>query len=129
MVITTPLTISNEYNNFSSERWKREDTIISRLARFWRFFWRFFSWLKDDAVLHSPLARIAPNSVSWAFAGHFNGIGCWKGKNTSISRLPQFCSLEQLLLADWHGFGGFLAVFRLAQRRRWSALTLGVSHH
>ena len=29
------------------------------------------------------------------------------------------------LLADWHGFGGFLAVFRLAPRRRCPALTLG----
>ena len=27
------------------------------------------------------------------------------------------------LLADWHGFGGFLAVFRLAPRRRCPALT------
>ena len=77
-------------------------------------FWRFFGWLKDDAVLHSPLARIAPNSYFWAFAGHFNGIGCWKLKNTTISRLPQFCSLEQLL-----------AFFRLAPRRRCPALTSG----
>ena len=91
----------------------------------WSNFWRFFGRLQDDAALRLPLDRIAPNSVSWAFAGHFNGIGCWKRKNISISRLPQFCSLEQLLLADWHGFGCFLAVFRLAQRRRWSALTLG----
>ena len=29
------------------------------------------------------------------------------------------------LLADWHGFGGFMAVFRLAPRRRCPALTLG----
>ena len=29
------------------------------------------------------------------------------------------------LLADWHGFGRFFAVFRLAQRRRCPALTLG----
>ena len=61
------------------------------------FFWRFFGWLQDDAALRLPLDRIAPNSVSWAFAGHFTGIGCWKRKNTSITRLPQFCSLEQLL--------------------------------
>ena len=80
------------------------------------FFWRFFGCLKDDAFLHSPLARIAPNSVSWAFAGHFNGIGCWKRKNTSISRLPQFCSLEQLL-----------AFFRPAPRRRCPALTSGLN--
>ena len=78
------------------------------------FFWRFFGCLKEDAFLHSPLARIAPNSVSWAFAGHFNGIGCWKRKNTSISRLPQFCSLEQLL-----------AFFRPAPRRCCPALTSG----
>ena len=77
-------------------------------------FWRFFAWLKDDAGLHSPLARIAPNSVSWAFAGHFNGIGYWKRKNTSISRLPRFSSLEQLL-----------AFFRPAPRRRCPALTSG----
>ena len=138
------------------ERWKWEDTIISRLARYWRFFggfsagskttvscaypltelhqtrfhgllqaippessvrngkipvladyanfapwsnfWRFFGRLQDDAVLRLPLDRIALNSVSWAFAGHSTGIGCWKRKNTSISRLPQFCSLEQLLV-------------------------------
>ena len=29
------------------------------------------------------------------------------------------------LLADWHGFGGFLAVFRLAPRRRCPSLTPG----
>ena len=78
------------------------------------FFWRFFSWLQDDAALRLPLDQIAPNSVSWAFVGHFNGIGCWKRKNISISRLPQFCSLEQLL-----------AFFRPAPRRRCPALTSG----
>ena len=77
-------------------------------------FWRFFGCLKDDAVLHSPLARIAQNSFSWAFAGHFTGIGYSKPKNTSISRLPQFCSLEQLL-----------AFFRPAPRRCCPALTSG----
>ena len=118
-------------------------------------FWRFFCWLQEDAAFRLPLDRIAPNSVSWAFAGHSTGIGCWKRKNISISRLPQFCSLEHFwrffgrlqddavlrlpldritqnrfpvflqaippessvgngktpLLADWHGFGVFLAFF------------------
>ena len=64
-------------------------------------FWRFFGRLQDDAVLRLPLDRITPNSVSCAFAGHSTGIGCWKWKNTSISRLPQFCSLEHF----WRFFG------------------------
>ena len=80
-------------------------------------FWRFFGWLQDDAALRLPLDRIALNSVSWAFAGHFTGIGWWKRKNTSISRLPQFCSLEQLL-----------AFFRPAPRRRCPALTSGLNY-
>ena len=111
-----------------NEGWKREDTIISRLARFlpffgafsagskttlscaypltevhrtrflgllqvippessvrngkipvladysnfapWSNFWHFFGRLQDDDVLRLPLARIVPNSVSCAFAGH-----------------------------------------------------------
>ena len=133
-------------------------------------FCRFFGRLQDDAALRLPMDRIALNSVSWAFAGHFTRIGCWKRKYTSISRLPQFCSLEQLLaffrptlrrrcpaltsgpnytklyflcflqaippessvengktpsLADWHGFVGFLSVFRPAPRRRCPSLTPG----
>ena len=40
----------------------------------WSNFWRFFGRLQDDAVLRLPLDRIAPNSVSWAFAGHSTGI-------------------------------------------------------
>ena len=40
----------------------------------WSDFWRFFGGLKDDAVLRLSLARIATNSVSWAFAGHSSGI-------------------------------------------------------
>ena len=36
----------------------------------WTNFWRFFGRLQNDAVLHLPLNRIAPNSASWAFAGH-----------------------------------------------------------
>ena len=80
----------------------------------WSNFWRFFGRLQDDAALRLPLDRIAPNSVSWAFAGHFTGIGCWKRKHTSITRLPQFCSLEQLL-----------AFFRPTPRRRCPALTPG----
>ena len=157
----TPNSVSCAFAGHSTgiERWKWEDTIISRLARYWRFFggfsagskttvscaypltelhqtrflgllqaippessvrngkipvladyanfapwsnfWRFFGRLQDDAVLRIPLDRIALNSVSWAFAGHSTGIGCWKRKNTSISRLPQFCSLEQLFFFFW----------------------------
>ena len=80
----------------------------------WSNFWHFFGRLQDDAVLRLPLDRIAQNSFSWAFAGHFTGIGYWKPKNTSISRLPQFCSLEQLV-----------AFFRPAPRRCCPALTSG----
>ena len=80
----------------------------------WSNFWRFFGRLQDDAVLRLPLDRIAPNSVSCVFAGHFTGIGCWKRKHTSITRLPQFCSLEQLL-----------AFFRPTPRRRCPTLTPG----
>ena len=40
------------------------------------FFWRFFCWLQDDAAFRFPLDRIAPNSVSWAFAGHSTRIWC-----------------------------------------------------
>ena len=54
-------------------------------------FWRFFGRHVDDAILRSPLDRIASNSCSWAHAGHFTGIWRWKGENTSISRLPLFC--------------------------------------
>ena len=64
---------------------------------FWRFFgvfsavfWRFFGRLEDDAVLRLPLDRIAPNSVSWAFASHSTGIQCWKGDNIIISRFQRF---------------------------------------
>ena len=53
--------------------------------------WRFFGRHVDDAILRSPLDRIASNSCSWAYAGHFTGIWPWKGENTSISRLPLFC--------------------------------------
>ena len=133
-------------------------------------FWRFFGRHEDDAVQGSPLDRIAPNSSSWAYAGHFTGIKHLKRENTSISRLPLFRSLEQLLavfrparrrrcpaltlgpnctklgflgllhaiaqessvgngklpvLADWPGFGAFLALFRPARRRRYPALTPG----
>ena len=80
----------------------------------WSNFWQFFGRLEDDDVLRVPLDGIAPNSVPWAFAGHSTGIWRWKRENTSISRLPLFCSLEQLL-----------AVFRPARRRRCPALTLG----
>ena len=83
----------------------------------WSNFWRFFGRLKDDAVLRLSLDRITPNSVSWAFEGHFTRIGCWRRKNTSISRLPQFCSLDQLL-----------AFFRPAPRRRCPALTSGPNY-
>ena len=40
----------------------------------WCDFWRFFGRLQDDTVLRLPIDRIAPNSVSWAFAGHSTGI-------------------------------------------------------
>ena len=135
-------------------------------------FWRFFGRHVDDAILRSPLDRIASNSCSWAYAGHFTGIWRWKGENTSISRLPLFSSLEQLLavfrparrrrcpaltlgrnctktrvlgllhaipqessvgnekisvLADWPGFGAFLALFWPARRRHCPALTLGMN--
>ena len=136
------------------------------MARFWRFFGGFSAGSSQTTLpFVYPWDRIALNSVSWAFAGHFTGIGCWKRKNTTISRLPKCCYLKQLLaflrlapkrrclgagrknacaylwtelhqtrfprllqaippessigngktplLADWHGFGGFLAVFRL----------------
>ena len=39
-----------------------------------RNFWRFFGELEDDSVLRLPLYRIAPNLVSWAFAGHSTEI-------------------------------------------------------
>ena len=63
-------------------------------------FWRFFGRLEDNAVLHLPIDRIAPNSVSWAFAGHSTRIQPWKQENIIISRLPRF----------WHFFGAFSAV-------------------
>ena len=95
----------------------RKTPLLADWHGFSGFFWRFFAWLQDEAALRLPLDRIAPNSVSWAFAGHFTRIGCWKRKNTSISRLPQFSSLEQLL-----------AFFRPAPRRRCPALTSGPNY-
>ena len=76
MVITTPLTISNENNNFSSSVRNGKTPVIADYSNFapWSNFWRFFGQLQDDAVLLLPLDRIAPNSVSWAFAGHSIGI-------------------------------------------------------
>ena len=53
-------------------------------------FWRFFGWLQDDAAFRLPLDRIAPNSVSCAFAGHSTGIERWKREDTIISRLARF---------------------------------------
>ena len=61
----------------------------------WHGFGVFLAFFRLAPRRRCPsltLDRIALNSVSWAFAGHFTGIGCWKRKNTSISRLPQFCS-------------------------------------
>ena len=63
------------------------------------FFWRFFGWLQDDAALRLPLDRIAPNSVSCVFAGHFTSIERWKREDTIISRLARF----------WRFFGVFSA--------------------
>ena len=81
MVITTPLTISNEYNNFSS----------LSCAYLWTEL--------HQTRLPVLLQAIPPES----------SVG--NGKTP--------------LLADWHGFGGFFAVFRLAQRRRCPAFTPG----
>ena len=53
-------------------------------------FWHFFSRLEDDALLRLPIDRIAPNSFTWAFAGHFTGIERWERGNIIISRLPWF---------------------------------------
>ena len=63
-------------------------------------FWCFFGRLEDDAVLRLSIDRIAPNSVSWAFARHSTGIERSKRENIIISRLPRF----------WHFFGAFSAV-------------------
>ena len=83
-------------------------TVLADFGVFFAFFW---------LVPRRCCPSLAPgpnclNSVSWAFAGHSTGIGCWKRKNTSISRLPEFCSLEQLLGFFWP-----------APRRRCPALT------
>ena len=64
------------------------------------FFWRFFGRLEDDTVLRLPIDRIAPNLVSWAFAGHSTRNERWKRQNIIISRMPLF----------WRLFGAFSAV-------------------
>ena len=63
-------------------------------------FWLFFGRLEDDAVLRLPIDRIAPNLVSWAFAGHSTRNERWKRQIIIISRLPLF----------WRFFGAFSAV-------------------
>ena len=65
----------------------------------WSNFWQFFGRLEDDAILHLPFDRIAPNSVPWGFARHSTRIKRWKRENTSISRLAWF----------WCSFGAFSA--------------------
>ena len=62
--------------------------------------WCFFSRLEDEAVLRLPIDRIAPNSVSWAFAGNSTGFEHWQRENIIFSRLPRF----------WRFFGAFSAV-------------------
>ena len=135
----------------------------------WSNFWQFFGRREDDAILHLPLDRIAPNSVPWGFARHSTRIKRWKRENTSISRFAWFwCSFgafsagtkttlswaypwtelhqtrfqwllhaipqessvgnEKIsVLADWPGFGAFLALFWPARRRHCPALTLGMN--
>ena len=63
----------------------------------WSNFWQFFGRLEDDATLHLPLDRIAPNSVPMAFARQSTGILRWIRENASISRLAWF----------WCFFGAF----------------------
>ena len=62
--------------------------------------WCFFRRLEDEAVLRLPIDRIAPNSVSWAFAGNSTGFEHWQRENIIFSRLPRF----------WRFFGAFSAV-------------------
>ena len=64
------------------------------------FFLRFFGRLEDDTVLRLPINRIAPNLVSWAFAGHSTRNERCKRQNIIISRMPLF----------WRLFGAFSAV-------------------
>ena len=75
----------------------------------WTNFWRFFGRHQDDAVLHLPLNELHQTRLP--------------GLLQSIPPESSVGSGKTPLLADWHGFGGFLAVFRLAPRRRCPALT------
>ena len=83
----------------------------------WPGFGAFLALFWPARKRRYPALTPGPNCiklVSWAYAGHFTGIWRWKLENTSISRLPLFSSLEQLL-----------AVFRPARRRRCPAFPLG----
>ena len=64
----------------------------------WSNFWWFFGRLECHALLCLGLVCIAPKSVSGACARHSIRIKRWNRINTSISKMPSFCSLEQLLV-------------------------------
>ena len=153
----------------SIERWKREDTIISRLAR----FWRFLAFFRLAPRRRCPSLTPGPNCTKLGFLGfcrsfHRNRVleaetyqyyqitpillpGATFGVFSADSKTTLSCAypwteLHQTrfpvflqaippessvgnektpLLADWHGFGVFLAFFRLAPRRRCPSLTPG----
>ena len=71
------------------------------MARFWRFFWRFFGWLKDDAALRLPLDRIAPTR----FLGLLQAISPESGVGSgNIPVLPDYPNF-----APWSNFWRFSA--------------------
>ena len=78
----------------------------------WSNFWRFFP---PAPRRHCPALTSVPNYTKLGFLCFLQAIP--PESSVGNGKTP--------LLADWHGFVGFLSVFRLAPRRRCPSLTRG----